>query len=66
MHLNPNCTEMSERAIFGISEVSQNLLLICNACVRLNHRDRMLDKLASTRENNDIKPIVESVEEVKN
>ena len=26
----------------------------------------MLDKLASTRENNDIKPIVESVEEVKN
>ena len=66
MHLTPKCTEMSERAIFGISEVSQNLLLICNACVRLNHRDRMLDKLASTRENNDIKPIVESVEEVKN
>ena len=66
MHLTPMCTEMSERATFGISEVSQNLLLICNACVRLNHRDRTLDKLASTRENNDIKPIVESVEEVKN
>ena len=65
MHLTPGCTGMSERAIFGIQEISQNVLLVCNTCVQNNQRDRVLDQIASTREEADVKAITRCVEEVK-
>ena len=62
MHPITQCTKMNERSSFAFSEVRKNLFLVCSTWVHLKQRDRMLDKLVSTIEIGDIKPIVESVE----
>ena len=44
------CTGMSHEAIMGIQEVSQNELLLCSKCVQMNKRDSIIDRLASSKE----------------
>ena len=44
------CTGMSHVAIMGIQEISQNVLLLCNQCVKMNKRDNIIDRLASSKE----------------
>ena len=34
----------------GIQEISQNVLLLCNQCVQMNKRDSIIDRLASSKE----------------
>ena len=34
----------------GIQEVSQNELLLCSKCVQMNKRDSIIDRLASSKE----------------
>ena len=65
MHLTPKCSGMSEKAIYGLQEIRQNVLLICNDCVQNNQRDRVLDNLASSRESPDVAEIAKSFDEVK-
>ena len=49
MHLTRACTGISEAAIMGIKEISQNILLICNECVKRNHRNTILNTLTQSR-----------------
>ena len=56
---------MSEKVIYGLQEIRQNVLLICNNCVQNNQRDRVLDNLASSRESPDMAEIAKSFDEVK-
>ena len=51
MHLTPSCTGMRKKAIYGIQEISQNVLLV-------------FDQIASTRKRADIEAINRCVEEV--
>ena len=43
MHLNEKCTQLSKTAILGIKELGQNALLICNNCVALKKRDKLIE-----------------------
>ena len=43
MHLNEKCTQLSKTAISGIKELGQNALLICNNCVALKKRDKLIE-----------------------
>ena len=56
---------MSEKAIYGIQEISENFFLVCNTCVQNNKRDRVLDQIASTTGKADVEAITRCVEEVK-
>ena len=56
---------MSKKAIYGIQEISWNVLLVCNTCVQNNQHDCVLDQITSTRERADVEAITLYVEEVK-
>ena len=49
MHMTKTCTGISETAILGISEISQNVLLLCNCCVGNNRKESMINDLMQTR-----------------
>ena len=49
MHLTKQCTGISEAAIMGIKEISQNVILICNECVKNNQRDTILSTIVTSR-----------------
>ena len=40
---------MSQDAIMGISSIMQNVLLICQKCLELNKKDKILDVIDSAR-----------------
>ena len=40
---------MSQEAIIGISSIMQNLLLICQKCLELKKKDKILDVIVSLR-----------------
>ena len=40
---------ISETAILGISDISQNILLLCNCCVGNNRKVSMINDLMQTR-----------------
>ena len=65
MHLTTSCTGMSKKALYGIQGISQNFLLVCNICVQNNQCDRVIVKIAGTRERADVEAITLCVEEVK-
>ena len=50
MHMTTACTGMSHVATMGFQEISQNVLLLCNQCVQMNKRDSIIDRLASSKE----------------
>ena len=64
-HLTPKCSGMSEKAIYGLQKIRQNVLLIRNDCVQNNQRDRVIDNLASSRDSPDKAEIAKSFNEVK-
>ena len=39
------CVGISETAIYGLMEISQNVLTVCNDCVRNNQKDKVLQKI---------------------
>ena len=41
MHLNEDCTGLSEAAVNGIPALGKNALLICNKCVEEKHQDNL-------------------------
>ena len=49
MHMTKICTGISEPAILGISEISQNVLLLCNCCVGNNRKESMINDLMQSR-----------------
>ena len=49
MHLTKQCTGISEAAIMGIKEISHNVILICNECVKNNQRDTILSTNVTSR-----------------
>ena len=49
MHMKKTCTGISETAILGISEISQNVHLLCNCCVGNNRKESMINDSMQTR-----------------
>ena len=49
MHVTKKCTGMSLGAIMGISSIIQNVLLICQKCLELNKKDKILDVIVISR-----------------
>ena len=49
MHLTKQCSGISEAAIMGIKEISQNVILNCNECVKNNQRDTILSTIVTSR-----------------
>ena len=47
MHLRPDCVGVSEKAIYGPMEISQNVLTFCKDGVRNNQKEKVLYKIAS-------------------
>ena len=49
MHMKKTCTGISETAILGISEITQNVHLLCNCCVGNNRKESMINDSMQTR-----------------
>ena len=43
MHLNEKCAQLNITATLGINELGQNALFICNKCVTLKKRDKLIE-----------------------
>ena len=50
MHINENCTKLSKVALDGIKELGQNALLLCNLCVILKKRDKLIESANASRQ----------------
>ena len=65
IHLTTKCTGMSTEAIFGISSIINNVLLVCQSCVDLKKKDLIIEQLANSRDNEKIKKIHTEIEELR-
>ena len=54
MHLTTKCTGMSTEAIFRISSIINNVLLVCQSCVDLKKKDLIIEQLANGRDDEKI------------
>ena len=43
MHFNEKCAQLSKTATLGIKERGRNAILICNNCVALKKRDKLIE-----------------------
>ena len=56
---------MSTEAIFGISSIMKNLLLVCQSCVDLKKEDLIIEQLANSRDDAKINKMHTEIEELR-
>ena len=65
MHLTTKCTGMSTEAIFGISSIINNVLLVCQSCVDLKKKDLIIEQLANSRDDEKINKMHTEIKELR-
>ena len=50
MHLNEKCTLLGKTEILGMKELGQNALLICNNCVALEKRNKLIETASKSQQ----------------
>ena len=70
MHLSEKCTKLSKTAIEGIKALGQNALLLCNLCITLKKRDRLIEagtklQQSAPAEDKRLKSLQSEVNEIK-
>ena len=60
--MKPECVGISNQAIIGLMEISQNILTFCNDCVKNNQKDKVLYKIASHQDDSSTSHLAEKVE----
>ena len=55
MHLNEDCTGLSEAAVYGVPALGKNALLICNKCVEEKRQDNLTQAAHETTTSNELR-----------